>query len=183
MISRFAAVFLAALVPLWGQAHFRVGAKAGAPLAAITEGTTSFPGILNRNFWWTVGPMVEIDLPLRFGIEVDILYRRVGFKDTFRFGELRGNMWDFPILAKYRFQSGRVEPYLGAGWTYRRLDDLLRTSASKSNGPVVSFGLRINSKRIQLSPELRYTHWPNQNIRTGFRTNKNQLEALFGITF
>jgi hypothetical protein len=179
MSARFAVFLLAVWTPLLGQVHFGAGVKAGAPLAAVTEGTISFPGGLNRNFWWTVGPVVEIDLLLRFG-EFDLLYRRVGFKEFFRGREVRGNLWNFPLLAKYRFRSGLVEPYLGGGWTYR---DLLRPPASKSSGSVVSVGLRINSKRIKASPELRYTRWPNQDIQPGFRTKKNQIEALFGITF
>lgn len=183
MRTRFAAPLLALWTPLSGQVRFGAGVKAGAPLAAVTVGTPPFPGGLNRNFWWTVGPVVEIDLPLRFGIEFDLLYRRVGLKEFFRGSEVRGNVWDFPLLAKYRLRSGLVEPYVGGGWTYRRLGDLLQPPASQSHGAVVSAGLRISSRRMKLSPELRYTHWPNQDVQSGFRTKKNQIEAMFGVTF
>lgn len=181
MTARFAALLLASCMPLLAQVHF--GVKVGAPLAAVTEGPFAFPGGLNRNFWWTVGPVVEVHLPLRLGIEFDVLYRRVGFREGFRGFEVRGKVWDFPLLATYRFRTGFIEPYLGGGWTYRHLGALLQEPGSKSNGAVVAAGLRIGSKPIKFSPEFRYTHWPNKDIQPSFRTKKNQIEALIGITF
>jgi hypothetical protein len=72
---------------------------------------------------------------------------------------------------------------VGGGWTYRRLGELLRLPESSSNGTVVSAGVRIGAKLIKISPEFRYTHWPNPDIQPGFRTRKNQFEALVGVTF
>lgn len=183
MNNRLPALLLGCCVPILGQVHVGAGLKAGTPLAAITEGFSSGGFIiLNRTFWWTLGPTVEVDLPLRFGLEFDALYRRVGY-DGAGGRELSGNVWDFPLLAKYRFTGGSVQPYVGGGWTYRRLGDLLRLPESSSNGGVVAAGLRIGSKSIKISPEFRYTHWPNQDIQPGFRTRKSQFEAMVGVTF
>jgi hypothetical protein len=69
-----------------------------------------------------------------------------------------------------------------AGWTCRRLNDLLRFS-SGSNGFVLSAGLRIGLLVLKVSPELRYTRWANDDVQPAFRTRKHQAELLVGIGF
>ncbi len=191
MNARFAALLLASSLPLMAQVRLSAGVKAGAPLTAITEGSSGSALIINRAFWWTLGPAVELDLPLGLGLEFDALFRRVGYEGPAgraefagQRREFTGSVWDFPLLAKYRFTRNGVQPYVGGGWTYRRLGDLLRfSSGSSSNGGVISAGIRVGTRSIKISPEFRYTHWPNQDIQPGFRTRKSQFDALIGITF
>jgi hypothetical protein len=124
--------------------------------------------------------VVELDLPFGVGVEFDALYRRVGYEDA-TLTEHTDSVWDFPVLAKYRFGATKFQPFVGGGWTYRHLGDLLGTSSS--NGVVVSTGLRMGLSSINLSPEFRYTRWPNEDIEPGFRARQNQYEALVGLTF
>jgi hypothetical protein len=164
--------------PLAAQIH--LGLKGGVPLTDVTEVVGSGSILSNKPSRWTFGPMAELDLPFGLGVEADILYRRVGFENES--GETTSSLWDFPILAKYRFPGVGARPYLGAGYSYRRLNDLLRLSSSH-NGYVFVGGLRINAIAIKISPEVRYTRWTNEDIQPGFRANRNQAEVLVGVTF
>ncbi len=128
--------------------------------------------------------MVELDLPKGLGVELDALYRRVGVGYPARgTTEFHDGLWDFPVLAKYRFPGVGFRPYVGGGWTYRKLNDLLREPASSSNGGVVAAGIRLAFGPIRISPEFRYTRWPAKDFQPEFRGRKNQFEFLVGLTF
>ncbi len=183
---RILALILVASAPVLGQIH--PGLKAGAPLTDVTTTfSTGSDTRANLPSHWTVGPMIELDLPLGFGVEFDALYRRVGYH---RFasrvgpdGDFKSGLWDFPLLAKYKFPGHTVRPYVGLGWTYRRLGDLLNRFGSGSNGFVLAGGVRIDVRLLKISPEFRYTRWANKNSADNFRTNSNQAEILVGFTF
>jgi hypothetical protein len=85
-------------VPLTAQIH--AGLKAGVPFTEITRTTHSGAILVNLPSRWTVGPMVELDLPFGFGVEVNALYRRVGYESDGMFSEpnreFRDSLWDFP---------------------------------------------------------------------------------------
>ncbi|MCS6952173.1 MAG: hypothetical protein RMK57_09495 [Bryobacterales bacterium] len=173
---------------LSAAAQLHVGVKAGAPLAELTEtvGAGDWSNLPSR---WAFGLMVDVDLPADLGIEFNALYRRVGYEGA-RLDQVpvlrwkaRDEVWDFPLIGKYRFPGAVVRPYVGAGIAFRKLNDLMRPG-SGSRGPVLSGGLRANVLVLKLSPELRYTRWTGgEDIRAGFRARKNQMEFLLGITF
>jgi len=184
---KLAIAFVFLWAPLAAQIH--VGVKAGVPLTDVTETIGGGAVLRNLPSRWTLGPMVELDLPLGFGVEVDALYRRVGYEGPAgrgplagEVGEFKDGLWDFPVIAKYKFPGAVGRPYIGGGWTYRRLNELLRFTSS-SNGFVLAAGVRINAPALKISPEVRYTRWANDDIQPGFRTNRNQTEILVGITF
>lgn len=173
-------VVLISCLPVTAQFH--VGVKAGVPVTDVTETINNAVVSKNLPSRWTIGPMLEVDLPGGLGVEVDALYRRVGYEANAGRGQFSDGLWDFPLMAKYRFPGVRVRPYIGGGWTYRRLNDLLRFSSS-SNGFVGAAGVRIKLPLVKISPEFRYTRWANEDIQPGFRTKKDQAEILVGITF
>jgi hypothetical protein len=170
-------------------AQLHVGLKGGVPLADLTE-TVSAPNFRNLPPRWTLGLMVDVDLPLRLGIEVDALYRRAGYEYPARVplgtppqtSQVKEGFWDFPVIAKYRFGSGAVRPYLGAGWSYRKLSDLLRP-ASSSNGFTVAAGVAVRALVVRLAPEFRYTRWGSGDPGPDFRAARNQAELLVGFSF
>lgn len=129
--------------------------------------------------------MIELDLPLGLGVEFDALYRRVGYHRYFPEpqADVEGSLWDFPLLAKYKFPGHTFRPYIGLGWTYRSLGDLLHSVGSGSNGFVFAGGVRIDARLLKISPEFRYTRWTDKNSADNFRTNSNQAEILVGFTF
>jgi hypothetical protein len=183
MIRLFALICLAC-APVFAQIH--AGLKAGAPLNDLTETFSTGGNTLgNLPSHWTVGPMIELDLPLGLGVEFDALYRRVGYH---RFsnpgeGDVKGGLWDFPLLAKYKFPGHTFRPYVGLGWTYRHLSDLLNDFSSGSNGVVFAGGVRIDARILKISPEFRYTRWTDKSASDSFKTNPNQAEILIGFTF
>jgi hypothetical protein len=174
------------VAPALGQLH--VGLRAGAPLADVTQ-IVGEPRWNNLPSHWVLGLMVDVDLPANLGIEFNTLYRRVGYEGAtvdplpqVRW-KVRDEVWDFPLMAKYRFPGAVVRPYVGAGWSFRKLNDLMRLG-SGSSGVVLSGGFRANVLIVKLSPELRYTRWTGgEDVPSGFRARKNQVEFLLGVTF
>lgn len=170
-------------------AQLHVGLKGGVPLADLTE-TVTAPNYRNLPPRWTLGLMVDVDLPFRLGIEVDALYRRAGYEYPARVplgtppqtSRVKEGFWDFPVIAKYRFGEGAIRPYLGAGYSYRKLSDLLRP-ASGSNGFTVAAGIAVRALVVRLTPEFRYTRWSGGDIQPAFRSARNQAELLVGFSF
>ncbi len=74
---------------------------------------------------YVVGPAVEIGLPFGLAVEADALYRRAGFQTSASNGDYNifavehANLWEIPILLKYRFPFPLAKPFLEAGYAPR----------------------------------------------------------------
>ena len=193
---------------------FSFGVKGGVPLtdfvSAASNGRFDFTSSTNR---YIIGPTVEVHLPLGLSLEFDALYRRLHYNasalgvDTFSTSKTTGNRWEFPLLAKYRFPSKVVRPFIEAGVAWDTLTGLEQTvtttlapgrlgsTSSTSNPPelnqnttmgfVVGGGVDIHLF-LHISPEIRYTRWDAQQLRDPLsllQSNQNQAEFLLGITF
>ncbi|MBN9658235.1 MAG: hypothetical protein J0H49_08650 [Acidobacteria bacterium] len=164
------------------------GVKGGVPLNDAVKAAGTFNPEFHR---WTLGPMVELNLPAGFGIEADMLYRRIGYSDTSltNGGVFDSSAWSFPLLVKYKFPGNLARVYVDAGYSFRALTDVLRLDKNSSQGFVMGGGIRYDLKLIKISPELRYTRWNNDvfavNAANGNTLNskKNQIEFLIGVTF
>lgn len=133
---------------LFGQlGPLSVGVKGGIPISNASgigpdNGCTSvislFGGISSRcsqfNYssktkYYTVGPAIELRLPLGFAVEADALYSRLSY-DTFRFDSnatpdfvnrqsiftsIKFERWEFPILLKWRYGHHRLRPFVDGG--------------------------------------------------------------------
>jgi opacity protein-like surface antigen len=193
---------------------FSFGVKAGVPLTDFLS-TVQSPnfGFNSNTKRYIVGPTVELRLPFGLGIELDALYRRLDYTssgnliDVFISGNTTGNAWEFPLLAKYRFPSKVVRPYVDAGVAWDTLNGLTqtitqtvfptRTTTTTTSNPaelnkntvtgfVTGVGLDVKILLIHLSPEIRYTRWGAQHFLSsngGLSSNQNQAEFLLGITF
>src|SRR5437016_4582786 len=74
---------------------------------------------------YVVGPTVEVALPLGLAIEFEALYRRQGYST----GNLTplysssvreaDNIWEFPLLARYRIPLPSIRPLAEFGWAPR----------------------------------------------------------------
>jgi hypothetical protein len=180
------------LVPLAAQVHF--GIKGGIGFTNIAE-ASSAPRVSarNRTARWTVGPVVEVDLPANLGLEVNGLYRPVAYEWAFLFRtpvqpppplvfiKESSKVWDFPVLLKYRFPGATVRPFVGGGWTYRRFSHLPEDQAPR-HGATLAAGAAIRAGVLKISPEFRYTRWPGVPELAVFRMARNQSEFLVGIT-
>jgi opacity protein-like surface antigen len=199
-------------VSAWAQL-FSYGVKAGVPLTSLLDAAESqksaFTSTTNR---YIVGPMAELHLPFGLGVEFDILYRRFDYHGSGTLAgivtssDTTGNAWEFPLLAKYRFPTKIVHPYVDAGVAWDTLSGLTQaiTSAVGTNrststtstpaelnttatrGFVMGAGLSVKLLVIHLSPEIRFTRWGAQHFidpSGSLHSDLNQGEFLLGITF
>lgn len=173
---------------------FSAGAKVGLPLTDFlntVNGATS--SSTNR---YIVGPTLELHLPAGFGVEFDALYRHFDYTNVVGSGVNaitstgRSGAWEFPLMAKYRFPSRIVRPYVAAGIAWDTLSGVtnavgITTTNSTVTGAVLGGGIDIHAIVIHVSPEIRYTRWTSQhfNISNVLNSNQNQAEFLVGITF
>lgn len=210
VIMRSLLLFLLGAVSACSQ-PFTAGVKIGVPLTDfITTVENVSSSVPNRFVGGVTG---ELRLPFGLGVEVDILYRRLHYQYTVG-NPLSGliadrttaNSWEFPILAKYRFPSRIVRPYVDAGVAFDTLSGLTDTVSqigtptlpvaratptpaalqnNSTKGFVIGAGVDIHAFVIHLSPEIRYTRWgsPHFNLSGVLSSNQNQAEFLLGITF
>jgi hypothetical protein len=161
-----------------------VGLKAGLRLSEEFNGSVG--AIHDESKRYTVGPTVDLRLPLRLGLEIDALYSPVGytvqnFDFNFFLRRERSDSWEFPIVAKYRLPGAvGVGPYVGVGYAPRvvhgsRVDGLIdydsaghiiSVSSTKldanydtTHGLVIEGGFNLPVSRFHIAPELRYTYW------------------------
>jgi hypothetical protein len=160
---------------------FAIGVKGGVRATGDFEGST----VSSESKRYVVGPSVEIGLPARFSVEVDVLYRRFGY--TSQFGSVfgssvergRANAWEFPMLLKYRLPVTGVRPFVAAGYAPRRFSLSADSSgyfidvptgaripssnsthsSDTSHGFVAGAGIEFRLARLRVTPEFRYTHW------------------------
>ena len=192
-----------------------LGVKGGIPITSNFEtGTSANPNVTFTadTKRYTVGPVIELHLPWRFGIEADALYQRLDYQSQ---EELPGrivnavttaNAWRFPLLLKYRFASGPVIPFISAGPSFRYVSNINQvenfftgTTASRAStsepaslnnrfaaGFTAAGGLEFGSSSIHIAPEIRYTRWGWENFRSFsgvLHSRENQVEFLVGLTF
>ena len=150
-------------------------------------------------------------LPFGFALEVDALYRHLNYGSLncisgsgCIIGHTTANNWEFPLLAKYSFPLRRVRPYVDAGIAWDTLTGFSQTRTALSaftgapifvvttshppellrhttDGFVAGGGIDFHLLFLRISPEIRYTHWVDQQLGLHL-TNQNQAEFLVGIT-
>lgn len=189
MIALLAAVLS---LPLAGQLRpVELGFKAGVPLSELAnvKGADTAGG--DHSLPFTAGGLLQLNLPIGFAIEANVLYKRPGYE----LGALRerSSQWEFPFLLK-GYPLGRnpvIQPYTGAGISFRHTSTNVSGGGSgeANRGLVLAAGVRNGPGRIKISPELRFTRWFGStrlfNGPLGGRaeTGQNQLEILVGVTF
>ena len=186
------------------------GAKAGVPILDFFETTKGNEASYFTNTKrYLIGGTVEFHLPWRFSIEVDGLYRRLGYQyeqsipnNTFTTKTV-ANSWEFPALVKWEIIPGPIRPFVDTGASFRNISGIQQirniagtdtnistaTEFNKRNdiGFVAGFGIAFKAGPVRLSPEFRYTRWGSENfrdpIRSLLRTNRNQGDFMLGLTF
>ncbi len=179
---------------------FSAGIKAGLPLTDflnVAQGTST-----TDTSRYLFGPEVELRLPLGLSVEFDALYRHFSYTNVLGSATnaitsvgASGN-WEFPLVAKYKFPSKIVRPYVEAGVAWDALSGLkntvsgLVTGAPAANsqttmGVVIGGGIDIHAIVIHVAPEIRFTRWAQQyfNLSGVLNSSKNQAEVLVGFTF
>lgn len=164
------------------------------------------------NHRYIIGPMVQFNLPLHLGLEVDALYRRYSYtSDAIPFNNVvstgtTANTWEFPLLLKYRVFGGPLSPFLVAGPNFRYVSPSERNVSFLSGsgftstdsvanelqnrfapGFSVGGGVSMGAKSIKFEPQIRYTRWGWDNFASNptgfFQSNKNQVDFLLNLRF
>ena len=215
----------------------RVGVTGGVPLTGPFTATTNpnapvlryngppFQSASERNVPYIVGPTVEIHLISRLALEIDALYRRgvYNFTETYLWSPSTGsvlqqtkhgvNIWQFPVLLKYRGSIREWHPFVGVGVSEQyAIDNTVGalfgqaspvgppfyterqnglTEESTSTGTVFSAGLEFDRHRVRISPQVRFVRWFSDAIQAGglilpgrvLQSQQNEVNLLVGITF
>ena len=166
--------------------HLSYGIKAGAPVTDIVAGNGNIAASTTR---LTIGPMLDIRLPLGLGIEVDALYKRFSATTAAGNPALLGTTsgsagsWDFPILGKYRMPGIIARPYVEAGFTFNKLSSIAAVKLENRKGIVLGLGLDVGLAKVHIAPEIRYTRYNQKTTILSLIPNVNQAELLVGISF
>jgi opacity protein-like surface antigen len=183
---------------LFAQLPLGAGLKVGVPLSdAFDIAANPDRDYFSNNQQYIVGGSLELRLPMSLAVEGNALYTKFNFSSRNLLSTLTSggtsNSWEFPILVKYRFSgTGPVRPFVGAGPTFRRIQDVLQIGAASiedktSKGVVVGAGLEVRLLFIRITPEMRFSRWGGQSFRDAtnilFEANKNQGQFLVGISF
>ena len=190
---------------------FTLGVKVGTPanqfLDTVESSNINFHSYTNR---YLVGGTGELRLPFGLGVEVDALYRHYNFQTVGTFPPAGSTItaggstgaWEFPLLAKYRFPTKVVRPFIDAGIAWDKLQgfkqvvtvvstnpflppqNLNQPAHDVTTGAVVGFGVDIKVPYVHVSPEFRYTHWGSQHFVTGtpLTTNGNPFPGFTANT-
>ena len=188
------------LLPISIAAAQSVGAgvKGGVPFGSVFTATGYIGGepFRSNKQRFTVGPMLEIRLPMGLGVEFDALYKRFDQSGgSIRAGATvakTGSSWEFPLLGKYRFGRSFVKPYIETGVSFNHLSGFLlpfRTLPSPPSdqpegsttrtGVAVGAGIELKLTRVRLSPGIRYSPWGDK----WFVPGSNVVDLLLSVVF
>jgi hypothetical protein len=172
--------------------HFSAGVIVGTALTdevgpqsfSFLNGTSTFTQTSTPKKTVIAGVMIEIPLPKRFSFETDALYRpsRTHAVNTLdgkqsEFDSNGNSVWELPQLAKYRFATGRLRPFVEGGPSFR-----LPWGGDLSNhGATAGGGIETKLHALKIAPMVRYTRWANPRFPDASR--QNQVEVLAGFAF
>lgn len=176
------------------------GVLGGAPftdvVSSVNQNNLSF---IPTSSHFTVGPALQINLPLSLRFEVDALYRPYSFSTTgpaLLAGttnySVSASQWEFPFLVAYRFKFPVLKPFVEAGVSFDHLANISTAAKTITSGPgtlirqsnaavVLGGGVDVKVPFIRLSGELRYIHQGSADFQA--LSNLNQAEVLVGIHF
>jgi outer membrane protein with beta-barrel domain len=158
---------------------------------SVNTGSVNFDPTSGK---YTVGPSLQIGLPLHLRFEVDALYRPYSFNYTANntTNKASGSQWRFPFLLQYRFGAPVVHPFIEAGLSFNHISDVSTAAQYITSGPgqlvenshagvVFGGGVEVKIPFVRVSGEIRYTREGGDYFR-GI-TDLNQAEFLLGLRF
>jgi hypothetical protein len=137
-----ACLILGAAPSVFAQ-HISVGIKAGVPLTDVVESESSVLLFQAETKRYTIGPVVDIGLPLGFGVEFGAMYKRFNQKsmtitttgfittpdESFPIQQRAdisavGQSWEFPVALQYHFFKSLIRPYVEGGVSFNHLSNV-----------------------------------------------------------
>ena len=124
---------------------FSVGLLGGAPFTDVVSATNQNNfAFVSKSTNFTIGPAVQVNLPLSLRIEVDALYRPYSFRVTSTIPAplatsiapftVDGSQWRFPVLAAYRFKAPLIKPFVEGGISFDHLSGLSSLAKTITTG-------------------------------------------------
>jgi hypothetical protein len=139
---------------------------------------------------YLIGGMLELRLNPNWSVEVDGMFRKLHMTEASVLSDGSLNSvspspvitWEFPVLAKYRFQGWKVNPFVEAGPSFRTAGNLNGTDPSH-HGIATGLGIETHWRSLKIAPSVRYTRWASEDRETNPRsTAPNQVELLVGFS-
>jgi hypothetical protein len=160
---------------------FGGGVKLGSTL---TDALSSLPSVpIANSAHFIVGPYLEFRLPFGFALEADALYERGLYNEVVT----DGSMWQFPVVAKYKFGEHVIRPYVEGGPSFSRIADIAELpflNHRNNFGVVFGGGVELKLLVVRVSPEVRYYAMAMQNLSSAlFESNRNQATFMVGFGF
>lgn len=140
-----------------------------------------------------MGPAVTLRLNGKFLIEVDALYKRIGysrygsaFSGQYERVKTHADSWELPVLAKYTLSSSKFRPYLASGvsfhhvngaqsiiqaqingtWFVSPQDRVYELKRTTNWGGIVAIGAETKLWKVRVLPEIPYTRWSTDIFRS-----------------
>ena len=181
---------------------FSFGVKGGVPVTDALK-VTDRSRYFSNKAPYVIGPAIELHLVAGFSAEADLFYRRLEYTATTQgataTSRTTGQVWEIPILARYRAPGALFRPLVSAGLSFRRLarfqqrastgtssDQPLELAKRSTAGATLGGGVELSVPLIRLSAEVRYTRWGSSSFRSalgGLVSQLNQADFLLGIMF
>jgi opacity protein-like surface antigen len=180
-----------------------IGLIGGAPFTDVVNATNQNNfAFVSKSTNFTIGPALQVNLPLSLRIEFDALYRPYSFTGTSTAPaspnisvapvDVSGSQWRFPVLAAYRFKAPLLKPFVEGGVSFDHLSNLSSAVSRITSGAgtliqqthagvVLGAGVDVKVPLIRISGELRYTHQGSADFQA--ISNLNQAEILVGVHF
>lgn len=157
-------------------------------VASTSPLTFGFPYQSSSNAWFG-GPTIAVRIQPRLYLSLDALVKPLSY-DVFN-PDSSGNLVQrsttsiytvqFPVLARYHFTSGTVQPFLEGGPSFR-VGDRGTVVQPSGYGFTAGAGLRFQSGSLAIMPRLRYTRWATDPTDALVRTRQDQVEIMVGVT-
>ncbi len=173
------------------------GVRGGVPFN-VADSLASRLGASSTTVHLEVGPTAGVRLPLGLAVEGDALFRR----RTLNLGSFAGfnagahaDSWQFPVMLKFTPGRQAISPVFGAGATVRHINNFsavpafLFSGATSANtvGFVAGGGVRFRVGPLNITPEVRYTHWRggsfSQSVLNLLPLSREEASILVGLTF
>lgn len=148
--------------------------------ANATEYVTGVKGLI-------IGPVMEIHLPRHLSVELDGFYRplREHYKTVLDNGTVYSSVtyteaatWQFPVLAKYRFRLGKVNPFAEGGPSFR-----LPVVSLSADGVTAGAGVEMHWHALHIAPAFRFTRWGAGSSLASSEFDRSEAALLVGFSF
>jgi len=137
---------------------------------------------------WIAGAAFELHLRSNLSLEADAMYRELHAKWAFIEPDGTPNSvspanvvtWEIPILVKYHFRIGGLNPFIEAGPSFRTTGNL--NFNPSHHGVTAGVGIERHLGAWSLAPQVRYTRWAADSFLGTPRSEPNQVELLLSVS-